>query len=108
MSDNTFSAFVNPADRLKYPYKIFVKPQDSKNHANSTESIATTSTCHTLTGDETKDIYESIIRDSNLDEKYAVHGSDRKKSSPTAFSSTITNKQSQQCSLRNPTTNMLH
>ena len=79
MSDNTFSAFVNPTHRLKYPYKIFVKAQDTISRVNSTESLATTSTCHTLTGDETKDIYESIIRDSNPEEKYAVHGSNPKK-----------------------------
>ena len=92
MSDKNLSAFVNPAHRLKYPYKIFVKTKESESNANSTSKSATTSACHALTGDETKDIYESIIKEDQPDEKYVVHSNERKRSNIKTSWNTTTNK----------------
>ena len=72
MSDNNLSAFINPAHRLKYPFKTFVTSQNLDNTVDSPVNLNITSSSDASTGDEVKLFYETVISSSSSEKHCQV------------------------------------
>ena len=65
MEGRNISRFVNPAHTLKFPYKIFVKEQElSSRNSDCAQKCLSSTSNKTLSGEDTKCFYESVVNPS--------------------------------------------
>ena len=64
MEGGNIPRFVNPAHKLKFPYKIFVKGQEiNSDNFDSTKKYISSTSNKTLSGEDTKTFYECLFNE---------------------------------------------